>query len=363
MSATEITVDIRMFHSSGIGTYISNLLPLVIQLLPDIKFNLLCDVAKIKNYDWTNKSSVNLINCNSPIYSIAEQFDLIRKTPKSTDLFWSPHYNIPVLYRGKLIVTVHDLFHIADENDNQSIIKKLYAKSMLSKALRKSQIVFTVSNFTLSEMKKYKLPALEKVKVIHNGASYKNTVKTGDNMGQYILFVGNVKPHKNIKRLVAAYKILHTRHKIILPLVIVGETEKFITGLPGFRDEIYDSSWGKWIKFTGRVSADELIATYRKAAILVLPSLYEGFGLPPLEAMACGCPVVVSQAASLPEVCGDAALYCDPLNVDDIASKIHEVLSDNTLRKTLITRGYDRVNKFDWNVTAQKYVEYIESLL
>ena len=234
---------------------------------------------------------------------------------------------------------------------------------MLSAALRKSRIVFTDSKFTLSEMIKYKLPGIEKVKVVHNGTSFANIEKSLENNRKHIVYVGNVKPHKNLKRLITAYKILHEKYNIKLPLLIVGEADSFITGIPGFREEIADSVWSKWITFTGKVSDEKLISIYQKASILVLPSLYEGFGLPPLEAMACGCPCVVSNVASLPEVCGDAALYCDPYSVDDIADKMHKIIVDFQLRKVLIEKGYKHIEKYSWDRTAKSYLAYFESLI
>lgn len=350
-----------MWHSSGIGTYLRNLVPHLIALLAQSKIYLLGNIHNLQQiYD--ENDNVEIIECNSPIYSISEQYELLKNTPQC-DMFFSPHYNIPLLYRGIQITTIHDLFHIAEENDNKTLIKKLYAKSMLSAALRKSRIVFTDSKFTLSEMIKYKLPGIEKVKVIHLGASFNDKDKALENKAQYIVYVGNVKPHKNLKRLITAYKIIHEKCNIKLPLMIVGEADNFITGIPGFKEEIIDSSWSKWIKFTGRVSDEELINIYRNASILVLPSLYEGFGLPPLEAMACGCPCVVSNVASLPEVCGDAALYCDPYSIDDIADKMHKIVVDFQLRKVMIEKGYKHIKKYSWDRTAKNYLEYFESLI
>ena len=144
--------------------------------------------------------------------------------------------------------------------------------------------------------------------------------------------------------------------------MIVGEADSFITGIPGFREEIADSAWSKWITFTGKVSDEKLISIYQKASILVLPSLYEGFGLPPLEAMACGCPCVVSNVASLPEVCGDAVLYCDPYDVKDIAYNMKRVLCDVELRHKLVKLGQERVKMFTWENPANAFIDAIEEM-
>ena len=359
-----LSIDCRMWNSGGIGTYLRNLVPELITLLPNYKLFLLGNNQNLKTLEIENKN-VEIIECNSPIYSILEQYELFRKIPKC-DIFFSPQYNIPLLYRGIQVTTIHDIFHIADENKDQSFIKNIYAKTMLSVAMRKSKIVFSDSNYTLSEMKKYNLPCLEKVKIIYLSHNLENNKFIKNNIekkNSHILFVGNIKPHKNLRRLVEAYKILNTKYKISLQLIIVGDSENFISGIPGFKEEITNSYWNKMVKFTGKISDEELIEYYQNATLLVLPSLYEGFGLPPLEAMACGCPVVVSNAASLTEICDDAALYCDPYNIEDIAKKMNEIIVDSELRDRLIEKGFKQVKKFNWRKTATTFVETLEEVL
>jgi len=365
MFSSEITVDARMIQSSGIGTYIDNLLPAVIAALPDIKFNVMGEVNNLKTRNFAEANNVNIIDCNPKIYSITEQLVLFQNIPNKTKLFWSPHYNIPLLYKGNIIVTVHDIFHLADENNRKTRMRTVYARAMLSAALRKSKIVMTDSQFTLDEMRKYKLPGLDKVRVVPLGFGLENTgchssqKPPGDG---YLLYVGNVKPHKNLRRLIDAYKLLHDENRINVPLKIVGEAERFITGMPELKEEIASSLWSRWIEFTGWIDDRMLKDCYRQATALVQPSLYEGFGLPPLEAMACGCPCVVSNAASLPEVCGDAALYCNPYDVNDIADKIYKVINDANLRLQLIERGYERAKLFSWEKTARALLNVIDEV-
>lgn len=361
-----LTIDTRMLFLSGIGTCLKNLLPEIILSLSDCKIILLCDIEKIKGYEWAERENVKLINCSSDIYTLSEQLELLRKIPRDTDLFWSPHFNIPLFYKGLQVTTIHDIFHISEENADKTFFKNVYARTMLKAALSKSRIVFTDSQFTLSEMKKYNLSHLEKVKIIYYGSPLEGKRiqnKTEEQNGKHILFVGNVKPHKNIRRLVAAYKILREKYGVSLPLLIAGEYKNFRTGIPGFEEEINKSTLRKSIKFTGKISDDELYELYREASVLVLPSLYEGFGLPPLEAMSFGCPVVVSKAASLPEVCGEAALYIDPLNIEDIADKINQVLTDGLLRKALINKGFARLKKYSWKKAADEYIQQFRSII
>ncbi len=359
-----LAIDCRMWFSGGIGTYLRNLVPHLIAAFSKHEIFLLGNMDDLSEINFDSKGQVQISQWNSPIYSISEQFDLPQSLSKA-DVLISPQYNIPLLFRGTQITTIHDIFHLAKENQQSTFSKKIYARSMLSMAMRKSEIIFTDSEFTLNEMEKYKLPRLDKVKVVHLGYNFekkKLNINDKDKSCQQLLYVGNIKPHKNLKRLVEAYKLLRERHNVTIPLMIVGEMENFITGIPNFKKELNQSSLRKFVRFTGRISDGELMKIYSEATILVQPSLYEGFGLPPLEAMSSGCPVVSSHAGSLPEVCGDGALYFDPYDIEDMADKINQVIVDDELRKNLINKGYCRVKQFSWGRTAKEKVRLIKQV-
>ena len=175
----------------------------------------------------------------------------------------------------------------------------------------------------------------------------------------YVLFVGSVKPHKNVGGLIRALELAQRR--IPHDLVIVGRREGLITA-----DEAVAAkakALGARVHFTGFVRDDLLKQFVKHADALALPSFYEGFGLPPLEAMACGCPALVSNAASLPEACGDAALYCDPHSPEDIAEKLVLLMEDEALRTSLRRKGLERVKRFTWEACAQKTLEVLEKTL
>ncbi len=355
----EITVDARMMRASGIGSYLRHILPVMISAKPEFVWHVLGDKSDLQRESWAESDNVHLIDCRASVYSIAEQYTLLGKIPRC-DLFFSPHYVIPLLYRGPLLVTIHDVFHLAGENTDKTLFRSAYARLMMSSALNKSRLVMTDSQFTKDEMTKYNLPQTDKVRVVYLGVDLpEHRAEQVDR--RYLLYVGNVKPHKNIRRMIDAYKLIHAKIKI--PLKIVGEANKFITGIPGLCEEIADSDWGRWIEFTGWIDDDELVECYRRASALLLPSLYEGFGLPPLEAMTQGCPCLVSRAGSLPEICGDAALYCDPYDISDIADKMHRILVDNELRNSLIELGYRRAEMFDWHRTADAVLGIMEEIL
>ena len=357
-----LTIDLRMIDSSGIGTYLKNLIPQIIEYLPEASFNLLGKYKVIeKHIDLKYNRNITLIQTGAPIYSLLEQIEIPKKIPKNTSLFWSPHYNIPLLYKGKLLVTVHDLFHLAMRQMVPGIHKKNYAKIMFAKVSSKADAIICISEFTKRELVRFTHCQEEKIHLIYNGTNKSNNIaqECSPYPRPYLLFVGNVKPNKNLVNLIRSFEIV----KNIIPhdLVIVGKKEGFITG-----DEYVfkkAAELGSRIRFTGYIDDATLIQYYRHATALVFPSIYEGFGLPPLEAMACDCPVIVSNKASLPEVCGDAALYCDPFNCEDITTKILDIINDQKLRETLAFNGKRRISLFKWEECAKKTLAIIETIL
>jgi glycosyltransferase involved in cell wall biosynthesis len=358
----KISIDFRMFNASGIGTYLQNLVSLIATVYQCGKVNLLGNVDRIKQIDWVQGREIELINCKSPIYSVAEQYELYRKISRDTTLFWSPHYNIPLFYKGKLLVTIHDVFHLAMPHLVGGLHKRLYAKGMFTALRYKADAILSVSNFTANELVRLAGIDQKRINVVHNGVdkSWFNLRKDQNPYNKpFLLYVGNVKPHKNLVALIKAFELIID--KIPHDLIIVGKKEGFIT-----KDNlVFDkaSVLGDRVHFTGYVKDDMLRQYFVHADALVFPSLYEGFGLPPLEAMACGCPVIVSNAASLPEVCGDAALYCDPYSPEDIANKIQMLMNDANLRESLRQKGLERAKQFSWEKCARETLAVIEKVL
>jgi glycosyltransferase involved in cell wall biosynthesis len=364
-----------MVGASGIGTYLNNVIPRIISLCPDIQFNLLGDKSYLQDCDWVNDPNVSLLECNSPIYSVTEQIELCRKIPPS-DIFWSPHYNIPLFSprAKKRLVTIHDVNHLVFF-DSLNLQQKIYAKAMLNLAARRSEKIITVSNFSKSEIMKYTKAGADKITVIHNGINTdtfkilekERIVHVKKKLGlpdRFILFVGNVKPHKNLKILLRAFETLCEKHLRGYKLVIAGKKEGFITGDSEIFNTINSNpALREHVLFTGHVDNSDLPAIYNAASLFVFPSLYEGFGLPPLEAMASGCPSVVSKIDSLSEICGDGAYYVDPYDDKSIADGIHTTLADNTARQALIHKVFMRIKMFNWDESANKHVTMINELL
>lgn len=177
---------------------------------------------------------------------------------------------------------------------------------------------------------------------------------------RFILFVGTVEPRKNLNRLIEAYHILYSKNKIKYPLVIVGGK--------GWKNEplyqrVKELKIEDKLIFTGYVSDSDLPLFYNAATVFVYPSLYEGFGIPVIEAMACGVPVVTSNVSSLPEVAGDAAILVNPEDPEEIASAIHKIVTDKVLYESLREKGFSQASKFTWAACAKKTLEAIHYVL
>ncbi|MEN2984407.1 MAG: glycosyltransferase family 1 protein, partial [Dictyoglomaceae bacterium] len=279
---------------------------------------------------------------------------------------------LPIKARKRL-VTIHDVFHLAFYGV-YNYFERNYAKFLVNSAVRLSDKVITVSNFSKQEIIKYTGVKREKITVIYNGVDT-NIFKTYDKKDlksiifrynlpeKFILYVGNVKPHKNLKNTLLAFKIVKEEIEDLF-LVIVGKKDGFLK-----RDvEILkllskDKELNNKVIFTDYVEKFDISKIYNLASIFIFPSLYEGFGLPPLEAMACGCPVVASDIPVIKEICDDAVYYVNPYNPMEIAKGIISVFQDRNLRERLIEKGLRRVKKFTWEESAKKHLEVILEIM
>ncbi|MEA2722437.1 MAG: hypothetical protein QOH59_208 [Gemmatimonadales bacterium] len=351
-----------MIGASGIGTYLSELLPRLIAARPQIAFDLLGPVSALGNFAWTGAENVRIIDLDAPIYSAREQVALPWSIPRGTDLLWSPHYNIPLAWRGRLAVTVHDLAHLAVPEFVSGIHRRAYARFMFRSVARKADAIITVSNFTAGEFDRLVGLTGVRPEVIHSGVDrswFEIPPSASPHPRPYLVYVGNVKPHKNLGRLLEAFGQLASR--IHCDLLILGKNEGFLggdTSVRGIADRV-----GPRVQLLGVLPQEMLRRYVRHAEALVLPSLYEGFGLPPLEAMACGCPAILSRMAALPEVCGDAAVYFNPLDPMSIADAIIRVLEEPGLRDTMRCRGLARARQFTWESSAGRTLAVLEKAL
>jgi len=361
-SPKTLCVDLRWIDSSGVGVYIKGIMPGIVERLKDVSITGIGDRSRLEEFPWSETANFRLIDCRAGRYSLAEQIQLPLAIPHCTDLFFAPYYTIPLLYRGRLAVTVHDMSHLVVAEIVKSRAKRLYAETMYRAIRRRAAIIFTVSNFSKSELLRLtEGPSEDYIFPTHLGIG--EEWRRAKNLAPmrstpYLVFVGNVKPYKNLGRLMDAF--LQVKDRVVQDLVIVGQSEGLITGESAdFFTRVRAA--GKRVHLTGYVSNEELLSWVGHADALIMPSLYEGFGLPPIEAMAAGVPVAVARAASLPEVCGDASLYFDPLCIDDIAEKLVLISSDEQLRRQLRERGLERSKLFTWESCSSKTADLLRA--
>jgi glycosyltransferase involved in cell wall biosynthesis len=267
------------------------------------------------------------------------------------DLFFSPGYNAPLFCPSAFIFTIHDLSHVYCA-ENSSPLIRLYYATVAKRACDRAAAILTVSEFTRSQILEWSGIPSAKVINVSCGveASYRPEGNTYGFPFHYLLCVSNRKPHKNESRLLAAFARSKARD---LHLVF--------TGAPSHRilKCIDEQDVRNRVHFTGVVPEAELPALYRGAVALVFPSLYEGFGLPILEAMACGTPVVTANTTAMPEVAGDAALLVDPTSVEQIAHTIEQIVNDNALRLCLRKKSLKRAAQFSWEQTRERVKKVI----
>ena len=285
-----------------------------------------------------------------------EQYELPKYMKKYApdDILINLANSAPISYKNKA-ATIHDTAPLRHPEWYSRKFAIAY-KMLLPRVARSSRVVFSDSDFSRDEISDLFGTDKNKIKVIYCGVGRQfQPASSKASSENYILSVASLEPRKNFAGLIQAFSLLN-RH----------DTKLIIAGSPSHifakseLDKILPDS--RMVEFAGYVDDNKLVELYRGAGLFVFPSLYEGFGLPPLEAMACGCPCAVSKAGSLPEVCGEAALYFNPHDPADIAAKIDMILSDSELRENLIEKGLKQARKFDWKKSALELYTAIKRL-
>jgi glycosyltransferase involved in cell wall biosynthesis len=266
--------------------------------------------------------------------------------------------NAAPLSKRDQVVTVHDAAVFANPRAF-SLPFRVWYGVLLTGLGRVARAVITVSSFSEGELRRYCRIAEAKMRVTYPGKEHVSAVaadgeilwRHGLGRKPFVLAASSMSPNKNFRSVVRAVELLGDAADF--EVAIAGGANPKIFGRP---EELLPGS----VKYLGYVSDGELRALYENAACFVFPSFYEGFGLPPLEAMALGCPVVASYAASMPEVCGDAVLYCDPHDPADLAGQIRRLVGDEDLREDLSRRGLERAERFSWDRCARETLAVIE---
>jgi len=277
----------------------------------------------------------------------------------NAELLHGTDFGGPLMYQRETINTLHDLSPFADPAFFPWA-KRAYKKALISLAARRNPAVITVSNFSRAEIIERFQINPERVFAIPLGADKADVACRATEDPPRLLFVGTLENRKNITRLIEAFGILHSRRAMRHRLVLAGQPGY---GWETIRTAMEQNPAASCIDIRGYISQTELVNLYESVAVFVYPSLYEGFGLPVIEAMAHGLPVVCSRAASLPEVGGDAAMYFDPYNVEEMAAAIERVIDSPSLQNEMREKGLRQAAKFTWEECARKHVEVYRAVL
>jgi glycosyltransferase involved in cell wall biosynthesis len=360
LGAMKIAIDARKWRDYGIGTYVRNVVRHLAQIDRETTYLLFCNPADESALRDLAENFVPVVD-SSAGYSLREHISLpLKLRSLGAELLHSPHYVRPLFCGVPSVVTIHDCIHLLFPEYLPNRMAFQYARFMMGSAIRRSALVFTVSEASRRDILRFYPDAdPDRIQVVPNAIDVALLADPGEEemdrvreryqiRGRFVLYAGNVKPHKNVQRLIAAFGLLKQRpgHEDV-KLLIIGESDG-IHKHGSLRRCAEAAGVRQDVRFFGFVPEHTLAALYRLASVFAFPSLYEGFGLPPLEAMACGTPVVTSRLSSLPEVVDDAALLVDPYRVDEIAHALERVLRDDELRADLVARGLVRAQQFSW---------------
>lgn len=349
----KIVIDCRMIGSGGIGSYISSLLPLFIK---DFECFLIGNKNKLNNY--LNLNNVTILDCNIATFSIRELFFFPKKILEiinQCDYFYTPYCNIPKGIQIPIFSTIHDVVFL-DINGLSGLAGTLIRKIFYQHAINKSKIVFTVSNFSKERIAYHLNTKNVQLVTTYNALPpwFSNDVNISIHKDNFVLFVGNIKKHKGLHTLIPAFKNL-LNYDSTAKLVIVGNADNFRTGDNTIWNEIGQLPESS-VQFTGRISDSELKEIYSKAKVLVQPSLYEGFGMPPLEALNLDTDVVLSDIPVFKEIYKDFPVtYFKCEDSNDLSEKL--INNWNSFGKSSITvpqiYSFEKTYKIIFNSIAK----------
>jgi glycosyltransferase involved in cell wall biosynthesis len=369
----KILIDGRGIKKTGIGRYIENTLKEILKIDRINQYEILIRSEDIGGFH-LKADNLHIVETKANFFGIKEQTELLSLlNERQPDLVHFTNFNFPVAYKGKFVITIHDLTLLRFRNLRNSLARKAYyllteqvmRNVVLKKGIKKSEVVIVPSNYVKQDLAKTLKVRRNKITVTYE-ASDTNFAKGRINLEKkhitkpYILYVGNSYPHKNLERMIIAFGKLVTDYLLDYQLVIAGKKDSFHERL---EEAVQQADLQDRVIFTGFVTDQELSGLYNNASLYVFPSLSEGFGLPPLEAMAHGLPVVSSNATCMPEILGDAAIYFDPKNINEMARTMLEVLTDKKLAEGLIKKGRAQVKKYSWKKTAKQTLSIYEKAL
>lgn len=368
----KIGIDARMYGTgfTGIGRYVNELIANILEVDNKNEYVLFMNSPEYEVFElpWKNARKV-LVNAKH--YSFAEQFRFLSLLKKEKlDIMHFTHFNAPIFYKGKSVVTIHDLtLHFYPGKKMTSFCRRLAYQLVIRSVIKHAKKIIAVSENTKNDLCEIlKVPA-NKISVIYEGVDNhfkeiadenvkKNIAKKYGIIKPFLLYTGVWRSHKNLVNLIKAFSYLKKNNDFDGQLVITGKEDPLYTEI---RSVIKDLELESDIVFPGMVPDSDLPALYNAAKIYVFPSLYEGFGLPPLEAMACGVPVAASCAACIPEICGkENAVFFDPYDPVNISDAILKIWLNEELKQKLIANGKNRIKDFSWKKMAKEILGIYE---
>lgn len=392
----KIGIDARFYGpiGKGLGRYVQEITDKVINIDENSQYQFVIFLSK-DNYDEFSLNQfkhkkIKKVLADVGWYGFKEQliFPYLIWREK-LDLIHFPHFNVPILNFTPFVLTIHDLIltkfpskKASTLNNLKYYFKHLMYQIVIKLALRRAKKVIAVSNFTKEDLIKRLKAREDKIIVTYEGVA--NLAKGRDNLfvvkldnqetlfsynisSPYLLYVGNAYPHKNLEFLLTVFPELEKRKKN-LKLVLVGKEDYFYRRIKREASRLnlwQENNKNNLVIFTDYVPDPQLKILYNQAFIYIFPSLYEGFGLPPLEAMANSCPVLSSDQASLPEILGSAAIYFDPKNKESLIDSFNQLIINKSLREDLINKGKSWVKKYNWwecaSLTFNIYTEVLRN--
>jgi glycosyltransferase involved in cell wall biosynthesis len=365
-----IGIDIRRGGEFGVGTYIKNLVHGLARLAGEEQYVLIGRQGQFESLgnlppNFRPEIYPHAYNSRSSHFTYWIQLRRL-----GLDVFHMPHRWVPYLLPGIYVATLHDLNSILFPEEGSSPARRRVRRHLLAHGLRHAAQVIAVSDATKREAVKHLGLSPAKIEVVPDAVDEELAQPVTDEerdrtLARYqihdpfVLYAGRIQVHKNIPRLIEAFGVVkaelenHPRYRN-LRLIIIGDE---LSNFPEVRHAVMRTRIQHWVRFLGFVPIETLRVFYDAALAFLFPSLHEGFGLPPLEAMAQGTPVVTSSVSALPEAVGNAAVLVNPENVFDIARGLRQVLLDDEFREELRRRGYEQVLRFSWDRSARKVLQ------
>lgn len=367
-----IGIDARA--KTGIGRYAKNLISSL--SLIDKKNEYVLFLNKLLFDELTlNETQFRKVLIRSRYYSFGEQIFLpLQIAQHQIDIMHFLHFSVPLIYNRPYIVTIHDLtlsfFPGKRKGIRRSMMIKGY-RTVLNHAVKRANHIISVSEHTKNDISQITSVPKNKISVLYEGYDrslfrpiidenkLEKMRSTYHLPHEYILYIGVWRDHKNVINLIKAYHFLRQKYGITHKLIIAGEED---TRYPEIKQEIHRLNLASDVIITGFIADKDIASLYSAADLFVFPSFYEGFGLPPIESIACGTPVASSQTSCMPEILDNAAIFFDPYSIQDMADAIYRCISDIHLRNRLLDRGKKLLPRYNWKHMAEHTLELYTTL-